>query len=169
MTSHDQETPLEVREAAVREEVEKEIREQGQNWTSYINNFHLRLTDEEGSSRWNYDHLGLMDKKPDEASPGSATSYSAKRQNETFRDFFKTIDEVRAQIDPDGNILQLMADAREAKEIFNKHAAKKDIDIDEFKQDLESLKDKLRKLNQALIPLYIRLRALGYGHKELTE
>ena len=98
--------------------------------------------------------MELMDLKPAEHfSAATLTDLSELRKSQTNREFFQTLDAVREELDKTGEILEGI------QEIKGFDSSGKTI----TRQDL------IKAINKKLLPIYIRLRALGYEDADFNK
>jgi|SRR3989344_1585329 len=160
------EQPLEVREAAILEEV-RQLLEQNENALhAKFNNLAANLAPEmadEGSKREALRIRGALDVKfVDDMKPQDLNGHSDLRKNQTHREFYQTIDSVMDEFDPNHSI---------RNEIVEMIHLRPEIDISQpkSKRRIEDTKGDLRNaINIQLIPMYARLRAIGYVDRDIV-
>jgi len=153
----EQEQPLEIREAAIQAELKKALEENPDALHAHLNNTWLNVApagEGEISFRAAPVLMELMDLKPAEHfSAATLTDLSELRKSQTNREFFQTLDAVREELDKTGEILEGI------QEIKGFDSSGKTI----TRQDL------IKAINKKLLPIYIRLRALGYEDADFNK
>ena len=136
----EQEEPIEVREAKIRAEI-------GDDWRNYMNNF-WNNTKPDGYPRRNSQEMGRWNVKNKDQDPEGDHSVMYLEQSD--EEFFATIDKVIDEMDKDGEIRKILNLLKPPYKNLGK---------------IEVLEE---KLNQKLLPVFIRLKAMGYTWGELS-
>src|SRR3989344_2444976 len=144
------EQPLEAREAAIAQELKTEMEKTPDAVHSKLGNFWMNvLPAEEGeiSFRGAPELLGQLDQKPQ-----NPAQFSDLRNSQTYREFFAVIDATRAEFDKHREV---ELEVKNLKLLKSEHLGDRDVLV--------------RKLNEKLMPIYIRLRALGYKDTDFNK
>jgi len=144
-------------EQQILDEVQKSVEENGnEGYQMYLDNFHLRLptgfTSAGGKLRERSSHLtNTTYAERERQTAGEPNQYSPILQNQTPEQFFQTIDQVLTQVIDEA--IQNGLDPKKLEELKNP-AIRGNINLEE--------------LLKILLPVYIKLRQMGYSHRDLT-
>ncbi len=152
----EQEQPLEVREAALNEQLKAEMEQNPQAVHSRLGNLWMNVIPAEGeeiSFRGAPVLLGRLDMKPaDYLKPEELSQHSELRKKQTYKEFFAVLDSSREKFDRHHEI----------------ELGVKNLKLLQTSSPSE-LGQMVEKLNEKLIPVYAHLKAMGYEDADFNK